>query len=141
MRRVMALTIALSLSPALALADNVDTKEKGKPVTTEKTEKTTVKTEGAAAADNTKRNRQEEIVAGDQSNKTSDLDITKHIRRRIVKDDSLSVYAHNVKIITNDGLVTLKGPVRSDEERKRVENVAVETVGASKVKNELEIAR
>jgi hyperosmotically inducible protein len=51
----------------------------------------------------------------------SDREITKQIRQALVQDGSLSSYAHNVKIVTQGGMVTLKGPVRSDEEKKAVE--------------------
>src|SRR5579862_4425932 len=70
-------------------------------------------------ADNTKTNQRDrhnsEPTADQQSNNRSDTDITKQVRHAIVADKSLSTYAHNVKIITQNGSVTLKGPVRSEE--------------------------
>jgi hyperosmotically inducible periplasmic protein len=93
-----------------------------------------------AAADNTKVNRAGEISAGSQKNGKRDLAITRDVRRAIVADKSLSTYAHNVKVITENGFVTIKGPVRSDEERKTVEAKAVEVAGRDHVANELTIA-
>jgi hyperosmotically inducible protein len=56
-----------------------------------------------------------------------------------MKDKSLSTYAHNVKIITQDGQVTLKGPVRSESEKQTIETKATEVAGANKVTNELNV--
>jgi osmotically-inducible protein OsmY len=56
-----------------------------------------------------------------------------------MKDKSLSTYAHNVKIITQNGRVTLKGPVRSEDEKKTVEAKATEVAGENKVTSELDI--
>ena len=60
--------------------------------------------------------------------------------RALVKDDGLSTYAHNVKVIAIGGTVTLKGPVRSEDEKKAVEAKAVEIAGKDHVKNLLSIA-
>ncbi len=90
--------------------------------------------------DNTRVNRRGELNADSQKNGKHDLAITRDIRRAIVADKSLSTYAHNVKIITEHGEVTLKGPVRSDEERKAIEAKAVEVAGQGRVANELTIA-
>jgi hyperosmotically inducible periplasmic protein len=94
--------------------------------------------------DNTKVNERDrkpsEPTAEQQKNNSSDLERTRLIRRAIVGEKGLSVYAQNVKIITRNGTVTLKGPVRSEEEKKTVEQKAVEIAGAANVKNELEIA-
>ena len=57
----------------------------------------------------------------------------------MMKDKSLSTYAHNVKIITQNGQVTLKGPVRSEDEKRTVEAKAAEIAGESKVTSELNI--
>jgi hyperosmotically inducible periplasmic protein len=94
--------------------------------------------------DNTKVNQRDratsEPTAEQQKNNRSDLETTKLIRRAIVKDKSLSMYAHNVKIIAQNGTVTLKGPVRSEDEKKVVEQKAAEVAGAANVKNEMDIA-
>ena len=71
----------------------------------------------------------------------SDRDLTRRIRRALVKDKSLSTYAHNVKVVSQDGTVTLKGPVRSEAEKAAVEAKANEVVGSNgKVVNELSVA-
>jgi len=80
------------------------------------------------------------VTADQQGNSAADLDATKKIRASIVRDKGLSTYAHNVKVITRDGTVTLRGPVRSDDEKKSVESKAVAVAGAGHVVNELTVA-
>jgi hyperosmotically inducible protein len=97
------------------------------------------------APDNTKTNQrdrsQNEPTADQQKENQSDRELAAKVRRALVKDKSLSSYAHNVKIIGRDGVVTLKGPVRSDEEKRAVEAKAAEVAGgADKVKSELEVS-
>jgi osmotically-inducible protein OsmY len=93
--------------------------------------------------DNTKVNKQDrqpgEPTADQQKENASDRDLAKNVRKAIVKDKSLSSYAHNVKVIVQNGTVTLKGPVHSAEESKEIESKAVEVAGAGNVKNELSI--
>jgi hyperosmotically inducible protein len=89
--------------------------------------------------DNTKANKQETPTADQQKNNKSDRETIKEIRKAITDDKSLSTYAHNVKVISKHGTVTLKGPVRSDEEKKAIEDKAAAVAGASNVKNELTI--
>jgi len=97
-----------------------------------------------AKADNTKvntRDRKETAVTADQQKmNASDRELAQKVRKAIVDDKSLSTYAHNVKVIARDGTVTLKGPVRSAEEKTAVEAKATEAAGAGKVTNELTIA-
>jgi hyperosmotically inducible periplasmic protein len=81
----------------------------------------------------------DEPTADQQKNDRSDQDITQQIRQSIMKDKSLSTYAHNVKIITQNGQVTLKGPVRSEDEKKTVEAKATEVAGENKVTSQLDI--
>ena len=94
-------------------------------------------------ADNTKVNKQDRdkkaATADQQKENKSDREIARQIRKALVADKSLSTYAHNVKVISQHGTVTLKGPVRSEEEKKTVEQKAAEVAGASNVKNELTI--
>ncbi len=96
-----------------------------------------------APADNTKVNQRDqnatEPTADQQKDNRSDRDITQQIRQAVVKDKSLSTYAHNVKIITQNGQVTLKGPVRSDDEKRAVEAKAAEVAGENKVTSELAV--
>jgi osmotically-inducible protein OsmY len=95
------------------------------------------------APDNTKVNErdrsQNEPTADQQKDNRSDRDITQQIRQSIIKDKSLSTYGHNVKVITQNGQVTLKGPVRSEEEKKAIEAKATEVVGENKISSELNI--
>jgi hyperosmotically inducible periplasmic protein len=94
-------------------------------------------------ADNTKMNQRDrnsnEATADQQKANRSDRDITQQIRKSIASDRSLSTYGHNVKVITQNGMVTLKGPVRSEEEKKAVEDKAAEVAGAEKVTNEIDV--
>jgi osmotically-inducible protein OsmY len=96
------------------------------------------------APDNTKTNQrdrsQDEPTADQQKTNSSDQTITQKIRQSIVQDKSLSTYAHNIKVITQDGKVTLKGPVRSEEEKRSIEEKATSIAGAGHVTNEIEIA-
>lgn len=95
------------------------------------------------APDNTKVNErdrsQNEPTADQQKDNRSDRDITQQIRQSIMKDKSLSTYAHNIKIVTKDGQVTLKGPVRSEDEKKAIEAKAAEVARDGKVTSELNI--
>ncbi len=75
--------------------------------------------------------------AAQQSNQSSDLTITRNIRRALVKDKSLSVEAHNVTIITKDGKVTLKGRVESAAEKQTVESAANNVAGVGNVDDQL----
>lgn len=77
--------------------------------------------------------------ADQQGNGSSDVDITRKIRQAVVKDRSLSSYAHNIKIITRNGMVELKGPVGSQEEKDSIGAKATEIAGASNVKNDLTV--
>ena len=96
-----------------------------------------------AAPDNTKVNKRDrdknEMTADQQKENRSDRELARQVRRALVKDKSLSTYAHNVKVIARDGAVTLKGPVRSEEEKKTVESKAAEVAGAGNVINDLTI--
>ena len=78
-------------------------------------------------------------TAGDQSESEADRTITQNIRDAITADDSLSINGKNVKIITNDGTVTLRGPVKNDKEKADIEAKAKQVAGVKKVDNQLEI--
>ncbi len=77
-----------------------------------------------AAPDNSANNKGQNTTADQQKNNASDRTITQNIRKAIMADKSLSTYAHNVKIVTVNGAVTLTGPVQSDDEKKRIEELA-----------------
>ena len=94
----------------------------------------------APAADNTKANqRQGEPTADQQNNMQSDRELTQHVRQAIMGDKSMSTYAHNVKVISQNGQVTLKGPVRTEEEKQSIESKAAEVAGKDKVVNEITV--
>ena len=95
------------------------------------------------APDNTGRNvrdRGDTVTSGDQSESKADRSTTQKIRQAVVTDDSLSMMAQNVKIITVDGGVTLRGPVKNDGERTKIGAMAEQVAGAGKVQNQLEVA-
>jgi hyperosmotically inducible periplasmic protein len=95
------------------------------------------------APDNTKvnkRDRAKDQPNADQAkNNLSDRELMQKIRKSLMSDDSLSTYAHNIKVIAQNGAVTLKGPVNSDEEKRTVEQKAADIAGAGNIKNELTI--
>ena len=107
-------------------------------------DRATTAAEAQYPADDTGRNTRDRdgttLTADEQSNSKNDVEITRQVRRAIVKDDSLSTSAHNVKIITNGGVVTLRGPVASAEEKTMVAKMAAKVNGVDKVDNQLEIA-
>lgn len=94
-------------------------------------------------ADNTKVNKPNRqgggVTADQQSHKESDREITRQIRKAVTDDDSLSTYAHNIKIVTKNGKVVLKGPVRSNEEKQSIGDKAASVAGAGNVTNSLTI--
>jgi hyperosmotically inducible periplasmic protein len=99
--------------------------------------------QSAPASDNTKTNQRDrnpnEPTADQQSNNRSDRDIAQQVRQAIIADKTFSTYAHNVKVIAQNGQVTLKGPVRSDDEKRAVEAKAAAIAGDGKVTSELTI--
>jgi len=96
------------------------------------------------APDNTKVNKADRakgaVTADEQNESAADRELTKKIRQSVVGDKSLSTYAHNVKIVAQDGQVTLKGPVRSEAEKASIAAKATEIAGAGKVTNEITVA-
>lgn len=100
--------------------------------------------EPGTKSDNTKVNKRDrnagEATADQQKMNSSDRELTRKIRRSIIDDKSLSTYAHNVKVISQNGSVTLKGPVRSEEEKSALEAKAVAIAGSGKIINELSVA-
>ena len=94
--------------------------------------------------DNSRTNRRDRDrsapTADRQKMSATDREVARKIRVAIHEDKSLSTYAHNIKIISRNGRVTLKGPVRSEEEKTTIESKATEIAGAGNVTNELEVA-
>jgi hyperosmotically inducible protein len=97
------------------------------------------------AADNTAKNKRDRDDATatpeDQSNQSSDVELAAKIRRAIVGADDLSFTARNVKILAENGHVTLRGPVTSAAEKSRVEQTARKAAGSARVVSELEIEK
>ena len=96
--------------------------------------------------DNTATNKRDrdasQATADQQKENASDRELTKNIRQSIMADKSLSSYAHNVKIISQNGTVTLKGPVKSEDEKSSVIAKAVAVVGnADKVTDQISVKR
>jgi len=79
------------------------------------------------------------ITAGQQPNANGDVQLTARIRRAIVKDKALSTMAHNIKIVSANGDVVLRGPVKTTQEKQAIEEKAAAIAGAGKVNNQLEI--
>jgi hyperosmotically inducible periplasmic protein len=99
----------------------------------------------SAQPDNTKINQRDKnqnaATADQQKENQSDRELARQIRKSVVQDKSLSTNAHNVKIIAQNGAVTLKGPVNSAEEKQAIEAKAAQVAGADKVTSELQVAQ
>jgi hypothetical protein len=95
-------------------------------------------------ADNTGRNVRDReghaLTPLDQSNSSQDVELTQKIRSGITADGAMSVQARNVKVISRDGFVTLRGPVETQQEKASIEALA-KSAGATRVDNQLEIDR
>lgn len=82
----------------------------------------------------------DKITADQQGQTKEERELTQKIRQAVMDDKALSAYAQNVKIITVDGMVTLRGPVRSEDEKRAIEEKAGQIAGKDKIKSEIEIA-
>ena len=94
------------------------------------------------APDNTKantRDRAASVTPIDQGNNQADLDTTQAIRKAVMADDALSSNAKNVKIVTSNGVITLRGPVKTDSEKKSVEAKAIAAAGNNRVDDQIDI--
>jgi len=80
-------------------------------------------------------------TAGPANSSPADRDLAKKVRSDLMKDKSLSTEAHNVKVITQDGKITLRGPVKSEDEKSAVESIAKKAAGDGDVVNELTVSR
>ena len=102
------------------------------------------KSGGPKPADNTEINERDRkpgaLTPGDQGDSEVDRTITQKIRQGVMKADALSMTAKNVKIITVDSVVTLRGPVKSDKEKADIAAIAQSTEGVKRVDNQLEVA-
>jgi hyperosmotically inducible protein len=80
------------------------------------------------------------VTAGDQSNSERDIGLTQEIRQGITSNDDMSMQARNVKVISQDGVVTLRGPVETEQEKESIESLA-RNAGATRIDNQIEIVR
>jgi len=100
---------------------------------------TMIAQQGDTANDNTKINKRDRakgsVTADQQKENRSDREITADIRKAVIDDKDLSTYAHNIKIVTSNGMVTLKGPVHTEDEKKAIEAKATQVAGPGKVSN------
>jgi hyperosmotically inducible protein len=96
-----------------------------------------------AEPDNTATNERDRSgqtrTSGDQSNSSVDLKTTQAIRRALMNDGELSMTAKNIKIITTEGQVTLRGPVKTAEEKAKIDQLARSAAGGAKIDNQLEV--
>ena len=117
---VLACALAAALSSGPAIAGEYDADDTGKNV----------------------RDRGDEtLTPADQGGSAADREVTANVRKAIVDDDDLSMNAHNVKVITQNGVVTLRGPVESASEKASVTAKAKKVAGVKRVDNQLEIAK
>ena len=116
--------LALGCLSALSLAAFATDNEKVKPDNTAKNE----------------RDRSSETkTSGDQSNSSADLKITQAIRRALMKDRELSTTAKNIKVVTANGQVTLRGPVKSAQEKAKIGQLAKSAAGGAQIDDQLEV--
>ena len=102
------------------------------------------KPDPATQPDNTRVNQRDrdpsEATATQQRENPTDQELSKRIRQSIVEDKSLSTYAHNIKIISQNGTVTLKGPVQSVDEKRAIVAKAIAVAGSrDKVTDEMSV--
>jgi hyperosmotically inducible protein len=99
--------------------------------------------EDKTKVDNTATNQRdrsgETKTSGDQSNNSADLKITQAIRQALMKDDGLSTTAKNIKVITANGQVTLRGPVKTAQEKAKIDQIAKSAAGGAKIDDQLDI--
>ena len=118
---------ALVLSSALLGLGSVSMAQDSKPVAPDN------------SAVNVRDRAPDAMTAGEQSSAKSDVELTREIRQAVVKDDSLSMLAHNVKIVAANGSVILRGPVNTEQEKVAIASKAQAIAGANKVDNQLEV--
>ncbi len=96
-----------------------------------------------AKPDNTATNERdrsgETKTSGDESNSSADLKITQAIRRALMKDRELSTMAKNIKVVTANGQVTLRGPVKTVQEKTKVDQIARSAAGGARIDDQLEV--
>jgi hyperosmotically inducible protein len=116
--------LAISCLSALSLAALADDNEKTKPDNT---------------ATNERDRSGETKTSGDQSNSSADLKTTQAIRQALMKDGELSMTAKNIKVITTNGHVTLRGPVKTAQEKAKIDQIARSAAGGAQIDNQLDV--
>jgi len=105
-------------------------------------EQATIQLAANSALENTEQNARDKnnatLTPEDQKETKKDIRITAHIRKTLIRDKSLSMNAHNAKIISRNGVVTLRGPVETAAESKKLQKIAEKTRGVVQVDNQLE---
>ncbi|MDY7540674.1 BON domain-containing protein [Undibacterium sp. RTI2.1] len=100
-------------------------------------------TKSASNVDNSEMNVRDKsnvtATPQDQSNSAGDRKLLSLVRRNIVHEKSLSMSAHNIKIMTSDGVVTLRGPVKNKEEKVKLEKVTLDTPGVKSIDDQLDV--
>jgi hypothetical protein len=134
------------LSPTPAPSPATGTSPSNAPATTAPAANSpTATTEPAYQPDNTKMNERDRSSAAltpmDQGNGEADLKLTQQIRQAVMADNKLSFTAKNIKIITKDGKVTLRGPVKTAEERAAIEADARRAAGTAPIDNQIEVKK
>ena len=97
------------------------------------------KTKPDNTAVNERDRSRETQTSGDQSNSSADLKITQAIRQALMKDSELSTTAKNIKIITDNGQVTLRGPVKNAQEKAKIDQLAKSAAGGAKIDDQLDV--
>ena len=120
MKGIILALASLSVVSLAAFADN----EKAKP------DNTTI---------NERDRSGETKTSGDQSNSSADLKTTQAIRQALMKDGELSMTAKNIKVITADGHVTLRGPVNTAQEKAKIDQLAKSAAGGAQIDNQLDV--
>jgi hyperosmotically inducible protein len=130
---LMSISVALSCASALAADKPADSVTSPPSAQGQKT----------PSADNTGMNVRDKGGATQtpqkQTNAEADRKILAEVRRAVVGDKTLSTSAHNVKIVTMNGVVTLRGPVRSEDEKGKVGKLAQQVAGVASVENQLDV--
>ena len=78
-------------------------------------------------------------TSGDQSNSSADLKTTQAIRQALMKDGELSTSAKNIKVITANGHVTLRGPVKTVQEKAKIDQLAKSAAGGAQIDNQIDV--
>jgi len=134
----------LAISTLIAMSMSVPIVQHASAQSSDNSAKASPSAAAATAPDNTRSNKVDPsnsaATADAQTNKSSDIDLTKRIRKSVMADKALSTYAHNVKIVAVNGTVTLNGVVRSEQEKSALEMKAAAVAGKDNVINDLKIA-